>query len=42
MKKKEKNKSVANLCGNGNDVTQTPWEFETLLRNDKNIFFVAS
>ena len=41
MKKKEKNKNVVNQWGNGNDVIQTLWEFETLLRNDKNIFFVA-
>ena len=38
MKKKENNKSVANQWGNGNDVTQTPCEFETLLRYDKISF----
>ena len=41
MKKKENNKSVANQWGNGNDTTLPPFEFETLMQNAKNIFFVA-
>ena len=39
MRQIEKSKNVVNPWGNGNDVTQTPFEFETLLRYDKNIFF---
>ena len=39
MRQIEKSKNVVNPWGNGNDVTQTPLEFETLMQNAKNIFY---
>ena len=41
MKRIEKSKNVVNPWENGNDITQTPFEFETLMQPTKNIFFAA-